>query len=242
MELTVLGCSGSYGSPGAGACSGYLVREGDTTIWMDCGNGSFVNLQRHVDPADLTAVIVTHEHPDHCVDLYGLHVVLRYGIDRTGVPVFAPAGADERLGALVQWGDTFDWHPIEDGTSASVDGIELAFSRTDHPPPTFAVDLTDPTGRRLVYTADTGPDWSVDAFAPDADVVLSEASYVHSDRRSPIHLSGREAGAAARSAGAQRLILTHLWPQVDPAAVIEEGSEAFGAAATLAAVDLSITI
>ena len=93
-----------------------------------------------------------------------------------------------------------------------------------------------------MYTADTGPDWSVDAFAPDADVVLSEASYVHPDRRSPIHLSGREAGAAARSAGAQRLILTHIWPQVDPAAVVEEGSEAFGAAVTLAAVDLSITI
>ena len=40
MELTVLGASGSYGSR-SGACSGYLLREGDTTIWMDCGNGTF---------------------------------------------------------------------------------------------------------------------------------------------------------------------------------------------------------
>lgn len=242
MELTVVGCSGSYGAPAAGACSGYLLRDGETTIWMDCGNGSFANLQRHVDPADLTAVVITHEHPDHCVDLYGLHVVLRYGIERSGVPVYAPAGADERLGALVEWGDTFDWHAIDDGSVASIGEIALAFSRTDHPPPTYAVDLTGGDGRRLVYTSDTGPGWSVDAFAPGAHVVLSEASYVHADRRSPIHLSAHEAGTAARAAAAERLVLTHLWPQVDPSTIVEEGSEAFGAAVTLAAVDLSITI
>lgn len=242
MELTVLGCSGSYPSPGAGACSGYLVRDGDTTIWMDCGNGSFVNLQRHVDPSDLTAVIITHEHPDHCVDLYGLHVLLRYGLERTGVPVFAPEGAEDRLGALVAWGDTFDWHGVADRTTASIDGLSVAFSRTDHPPPTFAVGLTDASGRRLVYSSDTGPEWSVDAFAPGAHLVLSESSYVHADRRSPIHLSAQQAGTAAREAGAERLMLTHLWPQVDPGTIVEEGSEAFGAAVTLAAVDLSVTI
>ena len=50
MELTVLGCSGSYGAPAGGACSGYLVRAGDAVIWMDCGNGTFANLQQHIDP------------------------------------------------------------------------------------------------------------------------------------------------------------------------------------------------
>ena len=63
MELTVLGCSGSYGSHPAGPCSGYLLREGDTAIWLDCGNGTFPNLQQHIDPAELSAVVITHEHP-----------------------------------------------------------------------------------------------------------------------------------------------------------------------------------
>jgi ribonuclease BN (tRNA processing enzyme) len=242
VELTVLGCSGSYNAPAAGACSGYLLRDGDTSIWMDCGNGSFTNLQRQLDPADLTAVVLTHEHPDHCVDIYGLHVCLRYAIERAGVPVYAPAGADERLGTLAHWGDTFDWHAIDDGARATVGTIALAFSRTDHPPPTFAVQATGSDGRRLVYTSDTGPGWGVDAFAPGADLVLSEASYVHADRRSPIHLSGRQAGAGASAAGAQRLVLTHLWPRVDPAAVVAEGSEAFGGDVTLAAVDLTIPV
>ena len=89
IELTVLGCSGSYGAPAGGACSGYLVRAGGETIWLDCGNGTLPALQRHADPADLTAVVITHQHPDHCADLYGLHVLNRYGLERFHLPVFA---------------------------------------------------------------------------------------------------------------------------------------------------------
>ena len=51
VELTVLGCSGSYGAPAGGACSGYLVRAGDANIWMDCGNGTFANLHDTSIPA-----------------------------------------------------------------------------------------------------------------------------------------------------------------------------------------------
>ena len=49
MDLTVLGSSGSYGSGTAGACSGYLVEAGGTSLWLDCGNGTFPHLQQHVD-------------------------------------------------------------------------------------------------------------------------------------------------------------------------------------------------
>ena len=102
MELTVLGCSGSYGAPGGGACSGYLLRSGDTSIWIDCGNGTFGHLQQHIAVEDLTAVVITHGHPDHCVDIYGLHVLLRYGLEREGLPVFAPEGLEKHLLSLVE--------------------------------------------------------------------------------------------------------------------------------------------
>ncbi|MGZ6946345.1 MAG: MBL fold metallo-hydrolase [Acidimicrobiia bacterium] len=234
MELTVLGCSGSYGAPPGGACSGYLLREGDTAIWMDCGNGTFPLLQQHIDPTELSAVVITHEHPDHCVDIYGLHVMLRYAAEQDGLPVFAPAGAEQRLGGIVaSWGDTFEWTSIHDGDKARVGGVDLRFSLTDHPPPTYAVEASA-GGRRLVYTADTGPEWSVDAFGAGADLVLSEASYLHDNIPIAIHLSAHQAGLAAREARAHRLLLTHIWPQVDPEASVAEGSEAFGEPVTLA--------
>ncbi|HZP30138.1 MAG TPA: MBL fold metallo-hydrolase [Acidimicrobiia bacterium] len=244
MELTVLGCSGSYGGPRGAACSGYLVRSGSTAIWLDCGNGTFGHLQQHIAAEDLTAVVITHEHPDHCVDVYGLHVLLRYGIEREGLPVFAPEGLEQHLGTLVgnDWGNAFSWHAISDGERATVDGLALRFSRTDHPPPTYAVEVTSPTHKRLVYTSDTGPGWSVGAFAYGADLVLSEATYLDDDKPAPIHLSAREAGAGAREAGARRLMLTHLWPRLDSHQVVEEGSDAFGESVTLAAPHLVTNI
>ena len=199
MELTVLGCSGSYGAPVGGACSGYLVRAGDAVIWMDCGNGSFANLQQHVHPSDLTAVVISHAHADHCVDIYGLHVLFKYGLDRKYLPVFAPEGVEKTLEGLVgEWTDTFDWKLVGDGDLATVGDAELCFSRTDHPVPTVGIEIAQ-GGKRLLYTADTGPEWSVEAFAPGADLVLSEATYQHDDIRAPIHLSARQAGEAARA-------------------------------------------
>jgi ribonuclease BN (tRNA processing enzyme) len=238
VELTVLGCSGSYGAPAGGACSGYLVRAGGTVLWLDCGNGSFANLQQHVDPAELTAVIITHGHPDHCVDIYGLHVLNKYGLERDCLPVFAPDGVEKQLEGLVgEWTDTFDWKLVGDGDRVAIGDVGLRFSRTDHPPPTVAVEVTH-EGKRLVYTSDTGPGWSCEVFGPGADLLLAEATYQHDDIRAPIHLSARQAGEMAATARARHLMLTHLWPTLDPVASVEEGSEAFGRPDVLAAPHL----
>jgi ribonuclease BN (tRNA processing enzyme) len=236
VELTVLGCSGSFGAPTGGACSGYLVRTAAATLWLDCGNGTLANLQRHAAVDDVTAVVVTHWHPDHCVDLYGLHVLLKYGLERRGLPVYAPEGTEDRLGTLVDgdWGGVFAWAVVGDSDSVTVEDCGLRFSHTAHPPPTMAVEISA-DGKRLVYTADTGPDWSVEAFAPGADLVLSEATFQEPERGSGIHLTARMAGEAARAAGARRLMLTHLWPGLDPTASVVEGSEAFGREVLLAA-------
>ena len=239
MELTVLGCSGSYGAPAGGACSGYLVRAGDANIWMDCGNGTFANLHEHIDPGDLSAVVITHGHADHCVDLYGLHVMYRYGLERHGLPVYTPEGLEKVLEELVgSFGDTFDWRVVGDGDRATVGEAALRFSRTDHPPPTMGVEIAH-DAKRLVYTADTGPEWSVDAFGPGADLVLSEATYMHDDIKVPIHLSAHQAGELAREAKARRLMITHLWPTLDPVASVTEASEAYGREVALAAPHLS---
>jgi ribonuclease BN (tRNA processing enzyme) len=235
VELTVLGCSGSYGAPPFGACSGYLVRGGGAAVWVDCGNGTLAHLQQHTPIEDLDAVVLTHQHPDHVVDIYGLHVLMRYGLERAGLPVFAPEGLEERLGALVEkgWGDAFDWKVVGDGDGVDVHDLALRFSRTHHPPPTYAVELSA-DGKRLVYTADTGPAWTVEAFGAGADLVLSEATYQEGYKGVPWHLTAREAGRDAREAKADRLILTHIWPTFDPVVSAKEGSEAFAAPVTVA--------
>jgi ribonuclease BN (tRNA processing enzyme) len=243
VELTVLGCSGSFGHPTGGACSGYLLRQGATLVWVDCGNGTLANLQRHADPADLSAVVITHQHPDHCVDLYGLHVLWRYGYERRDLPVFTPAGVEGTLGALVggDFGGAFAFHALGDGDAVDVGELHLAFSRTDHPPPTLAVEATG-GGKRLVYTSDTGPDWTVGAFAPGADLVVSEATYQGEVGPTAIHLTATQAGEGARAAQARRLLVTHVWPFLDPAVSVAEAEAAFGRPVTLAAPHLTVRL
>src|SRR5207302_5737560 len=95
LTVTVLGCCGSYPGPDA-ACSGYLVDDGATRIWLDAGSGSMANLQHHIALTDVDAVVLSHEHPDHWTDLEGFQVAARWRLERTDVPVYAPEGLRRR--------------------------------------------------------------------------------------------------------------------------------------------------
>jgi ribonuclease BN (tRNA processing enzyme) len=234
LTVTVLGCSGSYAGPGPGpgaACSGYLVRGAGTTLWVDAGPGTLANLQRHVHLHDVDAVVVSHEHPDHCRDLEGYYVACRYVVPRPSVPVYAPASVRDRL---YYRDPPLEWHVVADGDRVRVGGLDLAFSRTDHPVETLAVRV-DGGGRSLGYSADTGPGWSFSALGAGIDLALCEASYLRDSEGEAFHMSARQAGQTAREAGVGRLVLTHLLPVVDPARSRAEGSEAFGAEVEMAA-------
>lgn len=230
LKLTILGCSGSYPGPGA-AASGYLVRGGDTTIWLDAGSGTFSNLQRHIDLDDLDAIVLSHEHPDHWADLEGYRVACAYVLGRPAVPVYAPAGLSTKVYGGFR--PAVDWQTVADGDERRIGNLGLGFSRTDHGPETLAVRI-DGAGGCLAYTADTGPGWSLEALGPGIDLALCEATYLADQEGTAGHLSARQAGAMARRAGAGRLVLTHLWPTVDPAASVAEAEAAYGAPVTLA--------
>ena len=221
LTVTVLGCSGSY--PGRdGACSGYLVRStAGTTIWMDCGSGTMANLQRHADLDDVDAVVLTHEHPDHWTDLESFHVWAAYGPGKRGIPVYGPRNF-RTLTPREALTPTFDWRVVADGDRVDIADVAASFSRTDHGPETLAVRL-DGDGRSLGYSADSGPGWSLEALGPGLDLALCEATLL-SDREGkvPGHLSARQAGATAAAAGVGKLVLTHLWPTVDPTAAALE--------------------
>ena len=239
LSLTVLGRSGSYPGPGE-ACSGYLVRGAGATVWLDAGSGTLANLQRHVGLGDVDAVVLSHEHPDHWSDVEGYWVALTYGeCRRSGVPVYAPSGVRERSSSRFE--PTFDWRVVGDGDVAAVGGLSLRFSRTDHRPETLAVRI-DGEGGSIGYSADTGPGWTLSELGPGLDLALCEASYTSDKQGAPGHLTAAQAGATARHAGVGRLLLTHLWPTIDPARSEAEGTESFGRRVDIAATNEEYTV
>ena len=215
LTVTVLGCSGTYAGPD-GACSGYLIRSPGATVVVDLGAGTLANLQRHVELGEVDAVVLSHEHPDHWLDLPLLRNAMRYVLGLGDLPVYGTAGNRALAEGLIdELEPTLLWQIVTDGSTVTIGDLDLRFSRTDHPVETLAVRV-DHAGRTLVYSADTGPGWQGGDLGGDVDTLLCEASFPPDHGTDHLHLSAREAAALAASLAADTLVLTHAPPGVDP--------------------------
>lgn len=260
MRLIPVGVSGSFPGPATPASS-YVVRVSaaesaaaghgarDWNVLLDLGNGAFGALQRLMDPMELDAVSVSHLHPDHCADLSGLYVYLRYhperGSLRTGprdapLPVFGPSTAQRHVALSYGLSDgesmenDFDFRSWAEHPSVTVGPLTIEPHRVFHPVETYGVRVTGPSASggtaTLAYTGDTDACESVVELARDVDLLLSEAAFLEGrdDAVEPgIHLTGRRAGQVATDAGARRLLLTHLPVWNDPADSLAEARQTF---------------
>jgi ribonuclease BN (tRNA processing enzyme) len=231
MKLTVIGSSGSFGGPG-NPCSSYLVEHDDHRLLLDFGNGALGELQRHTDIYAIDAVILSHLHADHCVDMCGYYVARKYRPGAAGplplLPVWGPSGTRERIAQAYDVDDAecdsvFSFRNVLEGAPAGATGntfkigpFVVRVERVDHPVEAYAIRL-EADGRVLVYSGDTGPCTALDRLAEGADLLLAEAAFQEprDDGLLGLHLNGRQAGECAAAAGAGRLVLTHIPPWTD---------------------------
>ncbi len=232
LSIKVAGCDGSCAGPG-GAGSGYVVASGGTHLLLDAGPGTFANLQHWIDPVTIDAVVISHHHPDHWTDLYAVATHARFALDRRGIPVYAPAKVAERAGLTDS--AAFDWRVVTGGDRVRIGEFACSFRRTDHSFETLAVRI-DGGNRSVGYSADTGPGWPLSELGIGLDLVLSEATYTVEHEGTAGHMSGRQAGEHARKASAQRLVITHRWPTIDPSTLLAEAEATFGARVEQAAI------
>ncbi|WP_329107901.1 MBL fold metallo-hydrolase [Micromonospora sp. NBC_01699] len=215
MRLTVLGCAGSFPGPEA-ACSAYLVEADGFRLLVDFGSGSLTALQRYAGLHAVDAILLTHLHCDHILDAVTYVVVRRYAPDGPypPLPVYAPAGAPDRLaGAYSQdetsVDDVYTFYGLQPG-SFPIGPFTVTVDRVNHPVETYGVRL-EHNGRSLAYSSDTAPCEALLRLAHGADVFLCEASYLDGvDNPPDLHLTGREAGEIATKSEVGRLVLTHL--------------------------------
>jgi ribonuclease BN (tRNA processing enzyme) len=251
MRITVLGKSPSWQDAG-GACSGYLVRDGDTTLLLDCGNGVFGKLRQQVDYVDVDAVLISHLHADHILDLVPYAYALTYAPRQQPVPVggypgtdnparprlIAPPGASDCLRRLTgSWGsedlihNAFALEEYDPDSVVEVGPLRARFREVPHFTTTFAIDFSsEGGGGRFTYGADCRPGDELVEIARDTDLLLVEATLPRPERTGDRgHMTPEEAGDHARRAGARRVVLTHISDELDAEWAREEGSKAFGA-------------
>jgi ribonuclease BN (tRNA processing enzyme) len=271
MDVTPLGTSACVANPG-NACSGHLLRDGETTLLLDCGPGVIGNLRRHIpDFRRVSGILITHMHKDHFLDLLPLRCGLKYlppvaGGPLVRIPLCLPPGGKALLvrlqqtlldhnamaafdagpgGAEGSWDEVFDIREFEPGQAFTFSGLGVRTEPVVHDIPAWAVAVDG--SRRFAYSGDSGPCPGVVDIARDADLFLCEAGSPEDPEVGLLpgtraHLSASEAGEIAREANAEKLLLTHLWWEYDSTARVEAARAAFGRDVELAEVNKSYEI
>ena len=225
MELTCIGVDGSHPSPG-GACSGYLLKNGEKYVLIDCGSGVFGKLALLMNPTSVDAIVLSHLHGDHFSDMMVMHHALlhavRAGVRADPMPVYAPI-LPEELNFYAGIGE-FAWSDIATLIQPlSLCGMSARFFAGRHAIPSYAMRF-EADGKVFCYTGDTNTVDGLADFARGCDVLLIDAALLHEDwaERAP-HLSARLAAELGRDVGAKRVLLTHVFPKgADAQALLSE--------------------
>jgi len=226
LTLTILGASPAAPNPG-GACSGYLLRQGETAVLMDCGAGTAGRIAPHVAPNRLQGVAISHLHPDHYFDLVQLYYILKFGEPRPAdvaprLPLFLPPGGKDfmrKFGKLISdkpamLEDVYDVRDYVADCDIDVGGLLFRFHQVQHYIMSHAMRVRSSSGAVLTFSSDVAPCPQLIEAARDADLFMCESAMLEAaqDEANPAlrgHMSAAEAGSAAKQAGAKRLLITH---------------------------------
>ncbi len=222
LRVAVLGFAGA--APLDGACSSYVVSDGERFVLLDCGPGTVERLWRHRLLGRLDAIVISHMHADHVLDLllFAGELVRRElkGRPRLYLPrdrglavldafdaAFSPGESRSRFEAA------FDLAEYGAEDQIQVGELTLSFAPTAHPQPCFAVRVSDGEVA-LVYGADGRPSEALEQLAASADLLMLEATFANEAEAAATHghMTAQQAGELASRADAQRLLLTHLLP------------------------------
>jgi len=248
MRLTIVGCAGSFPGPDSPA-SCYLVEHDGHRVVLDLGNGAFGALQRVTDVLDVDAVVLSHLHADHCLDLTSYYVWRRYRPEGPAhaIPVLGPTGTADRMARAYDLPLEDDMHGefvFRDHLPVTEIGpFRITTTRVNHPVETYATRV-EAGGRSLVFSGDTGESDALVELSHGVDLALYEASFISRYENLPLnlHLTATQAAEHAIRAEAGRLVLTHLVPWTSREETQAEASAAYDGDLVLATQGLVIDV
>jgi ribonuclease BN (tRNA processing enzyme) len=249
VKLTIVGSAPAWARTPGRASSCYLIESPDDAIVLDLGQGALAALHGIREPSSLRAVLVSHLHTDHHVDLVPLRHLLRYGYaEPRHVELHAPPGLRARYDDFLGEPGFLDGLPGPD-LSAGVrilGTLAVEIQPVTHAEPSFAFRVSagaSPGSPGIVYSGDCGQWRDLLHLIRPGDTLLSEAFWGTMDPDPAAHhLTAAEAAAAAREGEAARLLMTHIEQHHDPDGAVAVASELFEGEVALATPGLVVDV
>jgi ribonuclease BN (tRNA processing enzyme) len=226
VDLVVIGAGPSYSDvPGAVGAS-YLVVDGEHALLLDLGHGAFAGLANAWEPSSLEAIVISHLHPDHFIDLVALRHYLRYEFSPSRrVRVIGPTGLADRLDALhAEPGFaavTLDIEPTGGAGIRTIGPFTVESALVTHTAESYGTRVAVGDGPGLVYSGDCGRADDLAALLRPGDMLLTECSFgagpVPPDA---FHLDGPAVGRLAAAHGVGGVLLTHIQMGNEPLATL----------------------
>jgi ribonuclease BN (tRNA processing enzyme) len=235
MDLIVIGAGPAYTDRRGAAAASFLVRAQGAALLLDLGQGAFPNLASTMEPSELAAVVVSHLHPDHFIDLVPLRHYLKWQFEPPRrVSVVAPEGLTDRLDALhANPGFTdasLDVSRLTEGTRR-IGPFEITARLVTHTEDSYALRVSvasEPAAPGLVYSGDCGRAADLVPLIRPGDTLLAEASFgAESVPPGASHLTTADAARAASEGRAARLLITHVLMGLDRGKALDAARAAF---------------
>ena len=219
--LHLLGTGAGF-SDGSRTTTMLAFESAESTLVVDCGGDVVQRLQAAgIDLASITALILTHEHPDHVGGFPLFMEKIWLAGRRHPIPVHGPEAALSQARRTFETFNTSGWEglpeiqwkvvPLEQDALV----LEDAYWRVTAAPGTHSVPViglrveTQPNGGTVTYSADTERSDAITQLAKGADLLVHEGTGGFGG-----HTTMEDAARVATEARAGRLVLVHLPPDV----------------------------
>lgn len=193
IRVTLLGTGTPMPNPDRMG-SATLVEAGEQKLLFDAGRGTSIRLvEARVEPADLTAVFITHFHSDHVVglpDVWLLGHVLPFYHSRPLELIGPPGTRSMARGLSEAFAKDIELrtsHPVpgrsgpelkptefqEAGVVLERGGVKVTAFPVNHVPDSYGYRI-DYEGHSVVISGDTSPSETLLAAATDVDLLVHE--------------------------------------------------------------------
>lgn len=237
MKLVVLGSGTSVPHPQRSS-SGFWLDAAGGSLLLDCSASAVHRMaQENLDWANTDAIWISHFHLDHVGGLLPFLFGTKYALEtqnrKKPLRIFGAKGLrrliekfdganDYNLLAQPFPLEIVEVEPLEKFTI--LETVEAVALDTPHTPESLAIHLRDADDKTLVYTADTGFDKALGAFARGADLLILECSFLN-EKPVETHLNLSEAMYLVRYAKPKKVVLTHFYPEWDAVDLAKEANK-----------------